>query len=75
MENADPENLGRIRVQFPWQPTAYSPWIRIAQPHSGANKGFHFIPELGEEVMVGFEGSNVEMPFVMGSLYNGSGKV
>ncbi len=75
MENADPETLGRIRVQFPWQTSTYSPWIRIAQPHSGANKGFHFIPELGEEVMVGFEGNNVEMPFVLGSLYNGSGKV
>ncbi|MCW3788868.1 type VI secretion system Vgr family protein [Plebeiibacterium sediminum] len=75
MENADPETLGRIRVQFPWQTSAYSPWIRIAQPHGGANKGFHFIPELGEEVMVGFEGNNVEMPFVIGSLYNGTLKV
>ncbi len=75
MENADPETLGRIRVQFPWQPSTYSPWIRIAQPHSGTNKGFHFIPEIGEEVMVGFEGNNVEMPFVIGSLYNGTLKV
>ncbi len=75
MENADPETLGRIRVQFPWQAATYSPWIRIAQPHSGANKGFHFIPEIGEEVMVGFEGNNVEMPFVIGSLYNGTLKV
>ncbi len=75
MENADPETLGCIRVQFPWQTSTYSPWIRIAQPHSGANKGFHFIPEVGEEVMVGFEGNNVEMPFVIGSLYNGTLKV
>ncbi len=75
MENADPETLGRIRVQFPWQISTYSPWIRIAQPHGGANKGFYFIPEVGEEVMVGFEGNNVEMPFVIGSLYNGTLKV
>ncbi len=72
MENADPRYLGRVRVQFPWQKTTYSPWIRIAQPHSGAAKGFHFIPEVGEEVMVGFEGGNANMPFVLGSLYNGN---
>ncbi len=71
-ENADPAKLGRIRVQFPWQPSTYSPWIRIAQPHAGTEKGFHFIPEIGEEVMVGFEGGNAEMPFVLGALYNGT---
>ncbi len=72
MENADSLHLGRVRVQFPWQSTTYSPWIRIAQPHSGTEKGFHFLPEIDEEVMVGFEGGNANMPFVIGSLYNGT---
>ncbi len=75
MENADTLHLGRVRVQFPWQTTTYSPWIRIAQPHGGAAKGFHFLPEVGEEVMVGFEGGNANMPFVLGSLYNGNATV
>ncbi len=74
-DNNDPQKIGRIRVQFSWQTNSYSPWIRITQPHSGSNKGFHFIPETGEEVMVGFEGGNVELPFVIGSLYNGSAQV
>ncbi|WP_228444755.1 phage baseplate assembly protein V [Chryseobacterium shandongense] len=30
------------------------------------------MPEIGEEVLVGFEGRNAEKPFVMGAHYNGS---
>ena len=76
MENADPEGLGRIRVQFPWQKIMgeMTPWIRIVTPHAGSEKGFHFIPEINEEVLIGFEGGNAEHPYMLGSLYNGSGK-
>ncbi len=76
MENTDPEGLGRVKVQFPWQRIVgeVTPWIRIVSPHTGVDKGFHFIPELGEEVLVGFEGGNAERPYMMGSLYNGSEK-
>ena len=74
MNNNDPVGIGRIRVQFPWQEekNQMTPWIRLIQPHSGAGKGFYFIPEIGEEVLVGFEGRNAEKPFVMGAHYNGS---
>lgn len=73
--NEDPNNLGRIRVQFDWQAELdedmITPWIRIAQPYAGAGKGFSFIPEIGEEVMVDFEGGNAEKPYVKGMLFNG----
>ncbi len=74
MINNDPMGMGRVRVQFPWQEdkNQMTPWIRLIQPHSGAGKGFHFIPEIGEEVLVGFESGNAEKPFVMGTHYNGS---
>ncbi|WP_339699505.1 phage baseplate assembly protein V [uncultured Marixanthomonas sp.] len=73
-ENADPEGIGRIKVQFPWQKMMgeMTPWLRIVTPHSGGDKGFHFIPELEEEVLIGFEGGNAERPYVMGSLYHGN---
>ncbi len=75
-ENADPEGLGRVKVQFHWQKqeSEMTPWIRIVTPHAGGDKGFHFIPEVGEEVLIGFEEGNAEHPYVMGSLYNGTGK-
>lgn len=74
VDNDDPMGMGRIRVQFPWQEKKgeKTPWIRLIQPHSGSGKGFHFIPEIGEEVLVGFESGNAEKPFVIGTHYNGS---
>ncbi|WP_452222683.1 phage baseplate assembly protein V, partial [Lacinutrix chionoecetis] len=51
-----------------------TPWIRIVTPHAGGDKGFHFVPEIDEEILVGFEGGNAEHPYMMGSLYNGGGK-
>lgn len=75
VDNKDPEQLGRIRVQFLWQelttPERYSPWLRITQPHGGDDKGFYFIPEIGEEVMVAFENGNAEKPYVVGTLFHG----
>ena len=73
MDNNDPKGLGRVRVQFIWQEKyqAQTPWIRVVQPHAGADKGFYFIPEIGEEVLVDFEDQNAERPFVIGSNYNG----
>ncbi len=74
-DNEDPNGLGRIRVQFDWQAEQDSdmmtPWLRMAQPYAGGGKGFSFIPEIGEEVMIDFEGGNAERPYVKGTLYNG----
>ncbi len=76
-DNEDPNSLGRVRVQFDWQAqqdgNMQTPWLRIAQPYAGGGKGFSFIPEIGEEVMVDFEGGNAERPYVSGTLYNGPG--
>lgn len=81
-DTEDPNHLGRVRVQFDWQAQLgedsdgrqmMTPWLRISQPYAGGGKGFSFIPEIGEEVMIGFEGNNAERPFVKGTLYNGVG--
>lgn len=81
-DTEDPNRLGRIRVQFDWQAQLgetsdgkqmMTPWIRMSQPYAGGGKGFSFIPEIGEEVMIDFEGGNAERPFVKGTLYNGVG--
>ena len=74
-DNKDPEKMGRIRVQFPWQyrqdENLMTPWIRVAQPHGGPRYGFYFTPEINAEVMVDFENGNAEKPCVVGSMYNG----
>ena len=77
-DNKDPEQLGRVRVQFLWQQeqddSQLTPWIRIAQPHGGGDKGFYFIPETDEEAVVNFENGNAEKPYVVGTLYHGQAK-
>ena len=76
-DTEDPSSLGRVRVQFPWQAQlgdgSMTPWLRISQPYAGRGKGFSFIPEKGEEVMVDFEGGNADRPYVKGTLFNGVG--
>jgi type VI secretion system secreted protein VgrG len=65
--------LGRVKVEFYWAGgNRKSDWMRLIQPHAGAGKGFYFIPEIDEEVLVGFEGGSAERPYIMGTNYNGS---
>ncbi len=74
-DNKDPEKIGRIRVRFYWQEkNSMSPWIRIVNPYSANNRGFYFIPEIGDEVLVEHEGGDAEKPYVVGSLYHGKNK-
>ena len=74
IDNNDPLGLGRVQVQMNWQKynSSNTPWIRMTNPHAGGGKGMYFIPEIGEEVLVGFEGGNAEKPFVLGTMYNGN---
>ncbi len=75
VENYDTQGFGRVRVRFHWMNNnERSPWIRISNTHAGGGKGQFFIPEIGEEVMVGFEGDDPHKPFVLGTVYNNSGK-
>lgn len=79
-DNEDPMGLGRVQVQFEWQKPKWQStnWIRILMPNGGGsvdvprNRGFVFIPEKGDQVMVGFEYGDPNRPYVIGSLYSGS---
>jgi type VI secretion system secreted protein VgrG len=74
VDNNDPMGMGRIRVQFPWQEEKgqKTPWIRTTTIYAGAGRGDYKIPEIGDEILVGFESGNAEKPFMLGALYNGA---
>tara|TARA_R110002049_G_scaffold68863_2_gene178348 strand:- start:6442 stop:8196 length:1755 start_codon:yes stop_codon:yes gene_type:complete len=71
-ENHDPEALGRIRVQFPWQVKQgkMSCWMRVVSMQAGGSGGMYRIPHVGDEVIVDFENGNAEIPYTSGSVYN-----
>jgi len=71
MKNDHPQ--GMIKVQFPWQKKKglTTPWLRVITPYAGKGKGMHIIPEVGEEVVIGFDNGNAERPFVFGAMFNG----
>ncbi len=71
-DNNDPAGMGRIRVKFHWMKGSQkTPWIRVTSPHGGGGKGMFFIPEVDEEVIIGFEGDSAVKPYVIGTVYHG----
>jgi Rhs element Vgr protein len=75
IDNHDEKGLGRIRVKFHWmEGSEKSPWLRVTTPHAGEGKGMFVMPEVGEEVIVGFEGDSPTKPYIIGAVYHGKAK-
>jgi phage protein D/phage baseplate assembly protein gpV len=73
--NNDPDQMGRVRVKYPsLSDTEESAWARIATPSAGNARGLLMLPQVEEEVIVGFEHGDTRRPIVVGSLFNGRDK-
>ena len=67
----DPAKLGRVKLTFPWLDKDFtSTWARTVQLGAGKDRGTLVLPEVGDEVLVGFEHGDFEAPYVFGGLYN-----
>lgn len=81
-ENNDDKGQGRVKVAFDWQKNGKTTnWIRVQTPNAGVsgavpkNRGWVFVPEVGDQVMVSYEHGNPDRPYVTGSMFHsGSGK-
>ena len=78
IDTDDPGRLGRVRVRYYWsvaQPQdAESAWIRVMTPYSGDGKGQLFTPEVGSQVLIGYEQGLAEFPLVLGNLFHAQNK-
>jgi len=72
-DNKDPENMGRIRIKFPFDDNE-SGWVRVAVPMAGNDRGMFFYPEVNDEVLVTFLYGDINQPVVIGFLWNGKDK-
>ncbi len=48
-----------------------SNWARIVTLGAGSKRGMTFLPEVNDEVIVGFEGGDARRPVILGGVYNG----
>ncbi len=70
--NKDPEEMGRVKVKFPWlSDNDESAWARLVAPMAGNGRGMFYIPEVDDEVLVAFEHGDIHRPFIIGALWNG----
>jgi phage baseplate assembly protein gpV len=70
--NEDPENLGRVKIKFPWlSDENESHWARVAVLMAGNDTGTWFPLQIDEEVLVAFEHGDINRPIVIGAMWNG----
>lgn len=76
VDNADPENRGRLRLRIPSVLGAdvVSGWALPCTPYGGmADQGFFFVPEIDATVWVEFEAGNLEYPIWVGTFWGKPG--
>ncbi|MCA9403216.1 MAG: type VI secretion system tip protein VgrG [Candidatus Omnitrophica bacterium] len=66
------DDYSRVKVKFPWDRRSAadensSCWVRVSQPAAGRIA----VPEVGDEVLVGFEQGEPSRPIIIGRLWNG----
>lgn len=72
------DDQGRVRVQFDWQAGSdTTDLIRVSTINAGksddvnTNRGLVFIPEVDDQVMVGFVHNHPDRPYVLASMFTG----
>ena len=74
-DNSDPDDLGRVKVKFPWLSDDFETWwAPVTQLGAGSERGMFFLPEVNDEVLVAFNHGDIRQPVIIGQLYNGVDK-
>jgi uncharacterized protein involved in type VI secretion and phage assembly len=71
----DPDGLGRIELDFPWLGSPgrdeVRAWATLLSPYADDDQGLQTLPEIGSQVVVGFEAGNLRRPYIVGACWNG----
>lgn len=69
--NADPDSQYRILVNVPlFDQNGAGIWARLSNFYSTSGAGAYFLPEVGDEVVLGFLNEDPRFPVILGSLYS-----
>lgn len=67
----DPDSQLRILVNVPlFDPNGQGLWARLSNFYSTSGAGAFFLPEVGDEVVLGFLNEDPRYPVILGSLYS-----
>lgn len=70
--NNDPKHYGRVKLKLPWlSDYDETDWARVVGVGGGKERGLFVLPEVNDEVLVGFEQGDLNRPYVLGGLWNG----
>lgn len=71
----DPETQYKIQVSLPvTQAETAGVWARLATHYASSGFGNFFIPEIGDEVVLGFVNGDPSHPVILGSVYSSKRK-
>ncbi len=66
----DPKKIGRVQIDFPGRGLSDNNMAWVVSPVAGNNKGFFFLPEEGDQVLVAFRQGDINEPYILGVLWN-----
>jgi Rhs element Vgr protein len=66
----DPQSEFRLSVTIPGMTGNETLWARMASIYASNAAGFYFLPEIGDEVILGFVDDDPSHPVILGSLYS-----
>ncbi len=71
-ENYDEKHKGMVKVEYIMgeKNKKTSDWVRVMTPYGGKGYGNYWLPEINTEVVVGFIHGNLNIPVVLGCLWN-----
>jgi uncharacterized protein involved in type VI secretion and phage assembly len=67
--NFDLIGQGRVQVKIPSRP-AFEPWARVSAVGGSASRGFLWIPQIGDEVLVAFAENDMSSCYILGGLWS-----
>jgi uncharacterized protein involved in type VI secretion and phage assembly len=69
INNLDALGEGRVQVQIPSLPD-FEPWCRLAAIGAGDGRGFVWVPQINDEVLVAFNQNDDRDAYILGGLWN-----
>ena len=74
-QNKDPEKLFRVQVKLPvFNDDESTYWAPVVSSGAGDKRGWFFLPEVDDEVLVMFDQGDINHPVIVGALWGGKDK-